>query len=45
MIAKFTFAPSDKPIIWNFSGVSYPTVSVESAKQELWLTVRPLHEG
>nr|BED42986.1 cytochrome P450 monooxygenase [Trametes versicolor] len=45
MIANFTFALSEKPIIWNFSGVSYPSVSVESAKQELWLTVRTLHEG
>lgn len=45
MIVNFTFAPSEKPIIWNFSGVSYPSVSVESAKQELWLTVRRPHEG
>lgn len=44
MIANFTFAPFEKPVVWNLSGISYPTVSTESMKPELWLTVRAVHE-
>lgn len=45
MIANFTFSLSDKPVIWNFAGISYPTVSTESTKTELWLEVRAHREG
>lgn len=45
MIANFTFAPSEKPVVWNLSGISYPTVSAESTKPELWLNVRVVREG
>ncbi|KAI0760477.1 cytochrome P450 [Fomes fomentarius] len=26
LLTKFTFAPSDKPVVWNMSGVRFPTV-------------------
>ena len=26
LLMKFTFAPSDKPIVWNIAGIRYPTV-------------------
>lgn len=45
MIANFTFAPSEKPVVWNLSGISYPTINKESTKPELWLTVRAIREG
>nr|BED42983.1 cytochrome P450 monooxygenase [Trametes versicolor] len=45
MIANFTFAPSEKPVVWNLSGISYPTVSTESTKPELWLKVGVVREG
>ncbi len=44
MIANFTFAPSDKPVVWNLSGISYPTISTESTKPELWLNLRAVRE-
>ncbi len=27
LLTKFTFAPSAKPIVWNLSGISFPTVA------------------
>nr|BED42987.1 cytochrome P450 monooxygenase [Trametes versicolor] len=46
IIANFTFSPStDKPVIWNFAGVTYPTVSTESMKSELWLKMKAYREG
>ncbi|EIW55304.1 cytochrome P450 [Trametes versicolor FP-101664 SS1] len=46
IIANFTFSPStDTPVIWNFAGVTYPTVSTESTKSELWLKMKAYREG
>ncbi|OJT02968.1 Cytochrome P450 6a2 [Trametes pubescens] len=45
MIANFTFASSDKPVVWNLSGISYPTISTESTKPELWLNLRAVRQG
>ncbi|KAL1946273.1 hypothetical protein VTO73DRAFT_15400 [Trametes versicolor] len=44
MLANFTFELSEKPVVWNLAGISYPTVSTESTKQELWLKVKRVHE-
>ncbi|KAI0328038.1 cytochrome P450 [Cubamyces sp. BRFM 1775] len=30
LLMKFTFAPSDKPIVWNIAGIRYPTVGNET---------------
>lgn len=45
MLANFTFELSEKPVVWNLAGISYPTVSTESTKQELWLKVKKIHQG
>lgn len=44
MLANFTFELSEKPVVWNLAGISYPTVGTESTKQELWLKVRAVRE-
>ncbi|KAL1946289.1 hypothetical protein VTO73DRAFT_15416 [Trametes versicolor] len=44
MLANFTFELSERPAVWNLAGVSYPTASTESTKQELWLKVKKVHE-
>ncbi|KAI0716435.1 cytochrome P450 [Earliella scabrosa] len=40
LVANFTFEQSDIPVVWNLSGVTYPSSSVVSTKSELWLKVR-----
>ncbi|KAI0761511.1 cytochrome P450 [Trametes elegans] len=30
LLTKFTFAPSDKPIVWNLSGIRFPTVGEDT---------------
>ncbi|KAH9941595.1 cytochrome P450 [Epithele typhae] len=43
LLANFAFEPSStRPVVWNLSGVAYPSTSVESTKSELWLRVRRL---
>lgn len=39
LISKFTFELSDKPIVWNISGIRFPTVGVDGTKPELPLKV------
>ncbi|KAH9941860.1 cytochrome P450 [Epithele typhae] len=38
LLAKFTFAPSEKPVAWNLSGVTFPTVG-DSAKPSLPINI------
>ena len=38
LLAKFTFAPSDKNVNWNLAGVRYPTVG-KSPKPSLPINV------
>ena len=41
LIANFEFELSDdKPIFWNLAGLSYPSLSKDSPKSEMWLRVR-----
>lgn len=42
LVQNFAFERGDVPIIWNYSGITFPTISPESKKPELWLTVRKL---
>lgn len=42
LVQNFAFERGDKPIVWNYSGIVYPSLSPESTKPELWLTVRKL---
>ncbi|KAL1946276.1 hypothetical protein VTO73DRAFT_15403 [Trametes versicolor] len=42
LIANFSFESSDTPVVWNLSGITYPSVSKESTKAEMWLRVRRL---
>ncbi|KAI0631049.1 cytochrome P450 [Trametes polyzona] len=44
LIANFTFELSEKPVVWNFTGVSYPSVGTDSMKPELWLKIRKVRE-
>lgn len=44
MLANFTFELSERPVVWNMAGISYPTVGTENTKQELWLKVKKIHE-
>ncbi|KAI0720771.1 cytochrome P450 [Cerioporus squamosus] len=39
LLANFTFALSEKPIVWNVSAITFPSVSKESEKAEMWLRV------
>ncbi|KAI0634999.1 cytochrome P450 [Trametes polyzona] len=40
LLANFTFSPSaEKPIVWNHSGIVYPSVELGSSKPEMWLRV------
>ncbi|KAI0359045.1 cytochrome P450 [Trametes cingulata] len=43
MLQHFKFEPTDKPIVWNFAAVQYPTVGRESAVPEMPLKVSLLH--
>ncbi|KAI0648564.1 cytochrome P450 [Trametes meyenii] len=38
LLSKFTFAPSDKPVVWNLSGIRFPTVG-EDIKASLPMKV------
>ncbi|KAH9852154.1 cytochrome P450 [Lenzites betulinus] len=42
LLTNFSFELSDKPVVWNLAGLSYPSVSAESTKAELWLKVKEL---
>ncbi|KAI0739058.1 cytochrome P450 [Daedaleopsis nitida] len=39
LLANFTFGLSDKPIFWNVSAITFPSVGKESEKPEMWLKV------
>ncbi|RPD55983.1 cytochrome P450 [Lentinus tigrinus ALCF2SS1-6] len=39
LLANFTFELCDKPIVWNVSAITFPSVSKESEKPEMWLKV------
>ncbi|KAL7277359.1 hypothetical protein ACG7TL_009219 [Trametes sanguinea] len=41
LLANFAFELStEKPVVWNLAGISYPSTNSESTKGELWLQVR-----
>ena len=40
LVANFTFALTEKPIVWNVAGVRYPTVGWESNKAEMPMRVQ-----
>ena len=44
LIAEFVFELSDKPIVWNISGIRFPTVGAHGTKPELPLKVS-LYKG
>ena len=39
LVSNFEFGLSNKPIVWNFAGVAYPTTNHESSKPEMTLKV------
>ena len=39
LLQTFKFELGDKPIVWNFSAVEYPTVGTESPKPEMPLVL------
>lgn len=39
LLASFNFERCEVPIVWNFAGTSYPTISKESSKPEMYLKV------
>ena len=39
LLSHFVFELSDKPIVWNISGIRFPTVGVDGTKPELPLRV------
>ncbi|KAJ3534433.1 hypothetical protein NM688_g7137 [Phlebia brevispora] len=42
LLARFRFSPSDKDIVWNISGIVYPTVGKLSTKPSLPVMVEPI---
>ncbi len=42
LLTAFKFELTDKPVVWNFSVVDYPTMGESSTKPELLLKVSPL---
>ncbi len=42
LLTAFKFELTDKPVAWNTSAVSYPTMGEESTKPELVLRVQAL---
>ncbi|KAI0823800.1 cytochrome P450 [Trametes gibbosa] len=42
LLSSFKFEPTGRPVYWNTSGVSYPTMSEESDKPEMLLKVTPV---
>lgn len=45
LLPAFSFELTDKPIAWNSSAVSYPTMGEESTRPEMLLTVKALSMG
>lgn len=39
LLAKFTFALSDKGVFWNLAGIQYPTASKDSVHPQLLMKV------
>ena len=39
LINSFKFELSDRPIVWNFAGISYPAISRQNIKSEMYLNV------
>ncbi|KAM5531524.1 hypothetical protein V8D89_010179 [Ganoderma adspersum] len=39
LLANFNFELSEKPIVWNVSAITFPSISKESEKPEMWLKV------
>lgn len=35
LLSAFKFERTDKPIVWNYSAVEYPTVGAKSEKPEM----------
>ncbi len=42
LLMAFKFELTDKPVVWNFSVVEYPTMGESSTEPELLLKVTPL---
>ena len=42
LLRSFKFSLSDKSVVWNLAGVSYPTVSYDSVKAAMPLIVELL---
>ncbi|CDO70510.1 hypothetical protein BN946_scf184569.g53 [Trametes cinnabarina] len=46
LLSNYAFELStEKPIIWNLAGISYPSTSPDSTKGELWLKVQKLRSS
>lgn len=45
LLSAFAFEKSDKPIVWNLAGVSYPTVGKDGEQSQLPIKVRTLKEA
>ena len=39
LLSGFKFELSEKPLVWNFAGISYPSAGYESSKPEMVLKV------
>ncbi|PIL26669.1 cytochrome P450 [Ganoderma sinense ZZ0214-1] len=39
LLSRFKFELSEKPFVWNFAGISYPSASYASSKPEMFLKV------
>ena len=39
LLSHFVIELSDKPVVWNISGIRFPTVGIDGAKPELPLKV------
>ena len=39
LMSVFKFELSEKPLVWNFAGISYPSAGYESSKPEMVLKV------
>ncbi len=39
LLSRFKFELSEKPFVWNFAGISYPSASYASSKPEMVLKV------
>lgn len=42
MLQSFKFELTEKPIVWNFASVQYPTIGKVSTEPEMPLKVSPL---